>query len=313
MSFELLKLTEATLTSFTGRTETHGKATVPALSFRLRFSGPNTLLDLLSPTARPTFYMAAPGQDDLPGVEPTTPLLRCKDVKTWSPENCYEGWTVTVDYGIDEDAPIEMGGCKVDAFTVELHDNPGMVDVECRVSTSNLDWMGAGRLWSKQRQKLHVMLAAPLTTQTNPDVGQVDERQLTLDGSTGSEMSEPSSARQAAEEVFSGEPERGSDWPFPQAGQGPVAFPNAVDGDDNSQDAGEHLADDVERNGPQHSANPKPKKPSAKKQAKEPGYLYRDALSGQTWSGRGLKPRWLAEALASGKSLSDFHVANASH
>lgn len=35
---------------------------------------------------------------------------------------------------------------------------------------------------------------------------------------------------------------------------------------------------------------------------------YRDAASGQTWSGRGLQPRWLREALASGKSLSDFAV-----
>ena len=32
---------------------------------------------------------------------------------------------------------------------------------------------------------------------------------------------------------------------------------------------------------------------------------YRDA-SGNTWSGRGLQPRWLKEALAKGKSLSDF-------
>ena len=34
---------------------------------------------------------------------------------------------------------------------------------------------------------------------------------------------------------------------------------------------------------------------------------YRDA-SGNTWSGRGLQPRWLKEALAKGKSLSDFSV-----
>lgn len=33
---------------------------------------------------------------------------------------------------------------------------------------------------------------------------------------------------------------------------------------------------------------------------------YRDPASGQTWSGRGLKPKWLQAALASGKSLSDF-------
>jgi len=34
---------------------------------------------------------------------------------------------------------------------------------------------------------------------------------------------------------------------------------------------------------------------------------YRDE-SGNTWTGRGLKPRWLTAALASGKQLSDFLV-----
>lgn len=33
---------------------------------------------------------------------------------------------------------------------------------------------------------------------------------------------------------------------------------------------------------------------------------YRDPVSGQTWSGRGLKPRWLSAALADGKRLEDF-------
>ena len=33
---------------------------------------------------------------------------------------------------------------------------------------------------------------------------------------------------------------------------------------------------------------------------------YRDARSGESWSGRGLQPRWLKAALATGKKLSDF-------
>jgi len=35
---------------------------------------------------------------------------------------------------------------------------------------------------------------------------------------------------------------------------------------------------------------------------------YRDKTSGQTWSGRGLQPRWLKAAMASGKKLTDFSV-----
>lgn len=35
---------------------------------------------------------------------------------------------------------------------------------------------------------------------------------------------------------------------------------------------------------------------------------YRDASTGDTWSGRGLQPRWLKQALAAGAKLSDFAV-----
>ena len=35
---------------------------------------------------------------------------------------------------------------------------------------------------------------------------------------------------------------------------------------------------------------------------------YRDPATGSTWSGRGLKPRWLKAALESGRALSDFAI-----
>ena len=35
---------------------------------------------------------------------------------------------------------------------------------------------------------------------------------------------------------------------------------------------------------------------------------YRDAATGNTWSGRGLQPKWLREALASGRNISDFSL-----
>ena len=35
---------------------------------------------------------------------------------------------------------------------------------------------------------------------------------------------------------------------------------------------------------------------------------YRHPQSGATWTGRGLKPRWLNEELAKGKSLGDFAI-----
>jgi DNA-binding protein H-NS len=46
-----------------------------------------------------------------------------------------------------------------------------------------------------------------------------------------------------------------------------------------------------------------PKKASTKVAAK-----YRNAATGDSWSGRGLKPKWLSAALASGRALSEFAV-----
>jgi DNA-binding protein H-NS len=52
-------------------------------------------------------------------------------------------------------------------------------------------------------------------------------------------------------------------------------------------------------------------KAPAKRAGKSTGKVaakYRNASTGESWSGRGLQPRWLKAALASGKKLSDFAV-----
>ncbi len=35
---------------------------------------------------------------------------------------------------------------------------------------------------------------------------------------------------------------------------------------------------------------------------------YRNQATGETWSGRGLQPKWLKAAIAGGARLEDFHV-----
>lgn len=35
---------------------------------------------------------------------------------------------------------------------------------------------------------------------------------------------------------------------------------------------------------------------------------YRNAATGETWSGRGLKPKWLQAAIAAGRKLDDFKI-----
>ncbi len=53
-------------------------------------------------------------------------------------------------------------------------------------------------------------------------------------------------------------------------------------------------------------------KPAAKTKSSGPtGKVpakYRNASTGESWSGRGLQPRWLKAALASGKKIGDFAV-----
>jgi DNA-binding protein H-NS len=55
--------------------------------------------------------------------------------------------------------------------------------------------------------------------------------------------------------------------------------------------------------GARSKAKPKPAGSVSKVAAK-----YRDKSTGQTWSGRGLQPRWLKAAIASGRKLADFAV-----
>jgi DNA-binding protein H-NS len=49
-------------------------------------------------------------------------------------------------------------------------------------------------------------------------------------------------------------------------------------------------------------------KPKAAAPVRKVAAKYRDKASGQTWSGRGLQPRWLKAAIESGNKLSDFAV-----
>jgi DNA-binding protein H-NS len=55
------------------------------------------------------------------------------------------------------------------------------------------------------------------------------------------------------------------------------------------------------------NAKEAPAKVSKTKGGKVPA-KYRDAATGDTWSGRGLQPKWLRAALAAGRKLEDFKV-----
>jgi hypothetical protein len=158
--FELTTPTPALLTSLTNRVEKHGEDDVPGMSLGLKITTANTILDLLSPTLRPTLYTKPEGQEDVPGVEPTTPLLRTRGIEVLNLAGSLEGWTVTIEHGIDDQSAIVAGDCKVDAFRVAPKEG-GTVELMFRVSTSDLDAKEAGLLWSKNHQEVSILVTKP--------------------------------------------------------------------------------------------------------------------------------------------------------
>jgi DNA-binding protein H-NS len=55
-------------------------------------------------------------------------------------------------------------------------------------------------------------------------------------------------------------------------------------------------------------SRPAPKARKGKSGGNKVPAKYRNSSTGETWSGRGLQPRWLKAALASGRKLQDFAV-----
>lgn len=172
MPFELLTPTAAILSTVTPRTEVHGDDRVFAISLGIKLVGANTLLDKLSPTLRDTLYKAVEDQDVLPGVEVSTPLLRTRGIEQVTLAGSLEGWTLTVDHGIDEDAPIALGGCRVDKFRV-VPSEGGTVELNFRIGSNDIDSTEAGLLCSHLSQEINITLKAP------------EKAADTIDGSVG--------------------------------------------------------------------------------------------------------------------------------
>jgi hypothetical protein len=161
MLFHLPADTECELTTFVGRTQKSGPDDVPAVSFRLALASvSNEMLDLFSPTMRLTVYAPVEGQETLPGVPLTTPILRSKDLKHWAPETRLEGWKLIVARGITDEGALQMSTCKIDDFRFDFLDG-GHMDVDFRVSTADVDEAGAGMLWGRQKRKVFVTITAP--------------------------------------------------------------------------------------------------------------------------------------------------------
>jgi len=196
MPFELKTPTAATLRTVTPRTEIHGEDKVSAISLGLSIKAANTLLDALDGgKLRHALYMAVPDQEQLPGVEPSTPLLRARGIEEVKCAGSLEGWTVRFEHGIDDDSAIVLGGSQVDKFRV-IPTEGGSVELLFRVGTSDIDEGEAGALFGMLGQEVMVSITAPVVATGAPIIdGSTEafkadhpEADLFADGAGGNEV-----------------------------------------------------------------------------------------------------------------------------
>lgn len=264
MAFELTAI-EATLRSVTPRTEKQGDDDVFAVSLGFKITTANTILDRLNSTLRTALYMPVPDQEQLPGVEPSTPLLRTRAIETLTLGASFEGWTLTIPHGIDENSPIKLGSARVDKFKVEPKEG-GSVNLFFRVGSSDIDATEAGLLCAKLGQSVEIALTAPVLTGVVIDgsVGhpglaakQADENQIDLLGDATDEFQrqhggDDTGAPGAGDSDDAGGPERGDDWPFPETeGGGANAAAAAGEADGPTETAPKRRGGGKRKGGPE--------------------------------------------------------------
>jgi hypothetical protein len=159
--FQITQPTTALLVSVTNRSEKHGDDEVPAVSFGLKITGANTLLDLLGKDLRDALYHK-PRNKTVEGVEELAPTLRTKAFDYVALKlGPFEGWTLNVDHGIDEETPVTFGACKVDKFRVAPIEG-GSIELSMRIGTSDISAASLGIVGMKISQQISVTLLAPM-------------------------------------------------------------------------------------------------------------------------------------------------------
>ncbi len=229
---EILEFVEAHVASVTNRIEKHGDEDKPAVTLRVEITTANTFLDMIDPTLRHALYKPVEGQDQLPGVEPATPVLRCNSFEKLPLATAYEGWRLLVDDGVDDTQPMAFGGVKVDKMTVDAKQG-GSVVYSARLGTSDVDaeklgklgMLNGGSIWIKLLKPEAKAAAIDGSTEAfkadHPDAGDLFAAEHGDDDSEGDpdEFGEESEGGDADIEAAGSDdqpadPERGENWPF---------------------------------------------------------------------------------------------------
>jgi hypothetical protein len=184
--FEFIEPTAATLMSVKPTTEKDGDDEVFAIVLGLSITGPNALLDKLSPTLRTALYkLKDENQTPMPGVEAETGMLRVRGIDIIHFKGSLVGWTLTVDHGIDEEDPIALGDCLVENIRVRplIGVDEGKVTILVNVRSNDIDAEEAGLVCSHLRHEVQFTLTAPVEKEPKP--GATPATGAEIDGSKG--------------------------------------------------------------------------------------------------------------------------------
>ena len=158
--FEITEFTEAHLASVTNRQEAHGDEQVPAVSVGLELTTGNMILDRIDATLREALFKRDEAQAQLPGVDITTPVLRCNSIDRVLLPTKHEGWTLEIESGFDDTRPMTLGGVKVDKFSVQPMQG-GSIVLRLRVGTNDVDADRLGQLGMRNGHSIWVRIVKP--------------------------------------------------------------------------------------------------------------------------------------------------------
>lgn len=289
--FELATLTPAKLASVNCRAEMHGAESVPAVDLKFSFDAANTILSEFDGWLLTSLYMRRDatdkdsGQAVLDGVEPVSdvPNLRMPGLGMplkWDID--LTGYHLRLEYGIGGRSNVELDDCKCNTFTIEAKEG-GTVTVGVRVqATSGLTEKILGKLATLVQHDVQIALMPP-------DEGRQQELESgpAAKGGPDEEPPDDDGPVEALKRAVDSEKTQLSDtpaWPFP----------------------GTEAAKAMKGAAPKLTT-----KDVTGRTGKQPA-KYRDAATGETWSGRGIMPKWLKVALDKrDKKLTDFEVAAA--
>lgn len=243
----------------------------------------------------------APAQKDLDGVDPIsdTPHLTAIGSKLgwfhWALE--LTGYQVVVDHGTGGKSDLTLSDCTLSGFRFKCNEG-GTIDCRYDIESNDVSEKAFGRLAKLKSTDVDVTVRPPAIAGQSD----IEDKPRLTPAQLRAANAEGKTVEQKAKEV-NGAGQAVDAWPFPKK-QRPADPPPAP-----KNDATAAVLDDVAKRGAKPAPAPKPAVKSRRGAVPTtPPAAYRDPQTGQTWTGRGLKPKWLAVALEQGKKLSDFQV-----